>query len=86
VHAHIDERGALVTVRALRWGNPDRQPFDYVPFGCEVRAERSFGALTIPSGLSVGWWFDSPRYAAMTPGSVWLPGGDFVGVRMSSGS
>jgi hypothetical protein len=63
VHAQIDERGALVSVRALRWGNPGRQPFEYVPFGCEVLAERSFGALTIPSRLSVGWWFGTPRYA-----------------------
>ena len=63
VHARIDERGALVSVRALRWGNPGRQPFGYLPFGCEVLAERSFGALTIPSRLSVGWWFATPRYA-----------------------
>jgi hypothetical protein len=63
VHAHINERGALVSVRALRWGKPDRRPFDSIPCGCDVHAERSFGALTIPSHFSVGWWFDTPRYA-----------------------
>jgi hypothetical protein len=27
-----------------------------------VHAERRFGELTIPSRLSVGWWFGTPRY------------------------
>ena len=61
VHARIDERGALKAVHALRWGNPGRQPFDYVPCGCEVHAERRFGDLLIPSSVSVGWWFGTPR-------------------------
>jgi hypothetical protein len=63
VHARIDERGALVSVSTLRWGNPGDQTFDYIPCGCETHAERRFGDLQIPSSLSVGWWFDTPRYA-----------------------
>jgi hypothetical protein len=63
VHARIDERGALMSVSAMRWGNPGGQDFDYVPCGCEVHAERRFGDLVIPSSLTVGWWFDMPRYA-----------------------
>jgi hypothetical protein len=63
VHARIDERGALETVSALRWGNPGRQPFDFVPCGCEVHAERRFGDVLIPSSVSVGWWFGTPGYA-----------------------
>jgi hypothetical protein len=63
VHARIDERGALVTMSALRWGNAGRQTFDYIPCECEVHAERRFGDLLIPNRLTVGWWFDTPRYA-----------------------
>jgi hypothetical protein len=63
VHARIDERGALVTVSALRWGNAGEQTFRYIPCGCEVQADRRFGDLLVPSSLTVGWWFDTPRYA-----------------------
>ena len=48
---------------ALRSGNPGREAFDYIACGSEVRAERRFGARLIPSRTSVGWWFDTPRYA-----------------------
>ena len=61
VRARIDGQGRLKTVRALRWGNPGREAFDYIACGCEVHAERRFGGLVIPSRLSVGWWFDTPR-------------------------
>jgi hypothetical protein len=63
VHARIDAHGALVTVSALRWGSTGDRTFDYIPCGCEVRAERRFGDLLIPSRLRVGWWFGTPRYA-----------------------
>ncbi|MEA2248926.1 MAG: hypothetical protein QOH46_3455 [Solirubrobacteraceae bacterium] len=63
VRAHIDEHGAIRTVSALRWGDAGEQTFDYIPFGGEVHAERRFGDLVIPSSLSVGWWFGTPRYA-----------------------
>jgi hypothetical protein len=63
VHARIDERGALRAVSALRWGNPGRQPFAFVPCGCEVHAECRFGDVLIPSSVSVGWWFGTPGYA-----------------------
>jgi hypothetical protein len=63
VHARIDERGALVSVWALRWGDAGEKTFRYSPCGCQVHAERRFGELTIPSSLTVGWWFDTPRYA-----------------------
>ena len=63
VRARIAASGALQTVSAMRWGNPDGQAFAYVPCGCEVHAERAFGALQVPSRLSVGWWFGTPRHA-----------------------
>jgi hypothetical protein len=63
VRARIDDGGALMTVSALRWGNAGEKSFGYIPCGCEVHAERRFGDLLIPSRVSVGWWFDTPRYA-----------------------
>jgi hypothetical protein len=63
VRLHIDEQGAVRSVSALRWGSLGQKAFDYVPCGCEVRAERRFGDFVVPSSVTVGWWFDTPRYA-----------------------
>lgn len=63
VRLGIDEHGAIRTVSALRWGNAGEKSFQYIPFGGDVHAERRFGDLVLPSILSVGWWFDTPRYA-----------------------
>lgn len=63
VRVHIDEPGAIRTLSALRWGPSGAQNFAYVPFGGEVHGERRFGDLLLPSSLSVGWWFGTPRYA-----------------------
>ncbi len=59
----IDDQGAIRTVSARRWGNAGENTFQYIPFGGDVHAERRFGDLVLPSTLSVGWWFDTPRYA-----------------------
>jgi hypothetical protein len=63
VRVGIDEHGAIRTVAAQRWGNAGEKTFQYIPFGGDVHAERRFGDLVLPSTLSVGWWFDTPRYA-----------------------
>jgi hypothetical protein len=63
VRLRIDEHGATRTVSALRWGNAGEKTFQYIPFGGDVHAERRFGDLVLPSILSVGWWFDTPRFA-----------------------
>jgi hypothetical protein len=63
VRLRIDEHGAIRTVSALRWGNAGEKTFQYIHFGGHVHAERRFGDLLLPSTLSVGWWFDTPRYA-----------------------
>ena len=55
----IGRDGELVSVSAPRWRGADA---GYVACGCEVRAERRFGGLTVPSHLRVGWWFGTPRY------------------------
>ena len=63
IRVRIDEHGAIRTVSALRWGNAGEKTFQYIPFGGDVHAERRFGDLLLPSALSVGWWFETPRYA-----------------------
>jgi uncharacterized protein DUF6920 len=63
VRMRIDEHGAIRTVTAQRWGNAGEKTFRYIPFGGEVHEERRFGDLVLPSTLSVGWWFATPRYA-----------------------
>ena len=63
VRVRIDEHGAIRAVSARRWGNAGEKSFQYIPFGGDVHAERRFGDLVLPYTLSVGWWFDTPRYA-----------------------
>ena len=63
VRVRIDGHGAIRTVSAMRWGNAGEKSFKCIPFGGEIHAERRFGDLVLPSRASVGWWFDSPRYA-----------------------
>jgi hypothetical protein len=63
VLVRIDARGAIRTVSSLRWGNAGEKSFRHIPFGGEIHAERRFGDLVLPSKLSVGWWFETPRYA-----------------------
>jgi hypothetical protein len=63
VRVRIDEHGAIRTVGGLRWGNAGEKTFRYIPFGGEMHAERRFGDLLLPSSATVGWWFETPRYA-----------------------
>jgi hypothetical protein len=62
LHLHIDDRGALRSYQALRWGSVGGKEFDYIPCGSEVAAERRFGDFVVPSNISGGWWFGTPRY------------------------
>jgi hypothetical protein len=59
----IDGDGALHSVVAQRWGDVGQHEFGYIPCGCEVHAERRFGDVVVPSSVTVGWWFGTPRYA-----------------------
>ena len=63
VCVRIDDRGAIRTVSARRWGNAGEKSFQYIPFGGDIHAEARFGDLLLPSRASVGWWFDTPRYS-----------------------
>jgi hypothetical protein len=63
VRVRVDERGAVRSVCASRWGNAGHKTLDYIPCGGEAHAERRFGDFVVPSSITVGWWFDTPRYA-----------------------
>jgi hypothetical protein len=55
--------GALRSVSLMRWGNVGQDHFGYIPFGGTIHAEERFGDLVLPSRVTVGWWFGTPRYA-----------------------
>ena len=59
VHLRIAPDGANRDGRVMRWKDATDR---YVACGGEVGAERSFGDLTIPSRVRVGWWFGTERY------------------------
>jgi hypothetical protein len=59
----IDGAGAVRTVSVMRWGNADQERFGYIPFGGNVHTERRFGDVVLPSRVTIGWWFGTPRYA-----------------------
>ena len=54
----IDADGAVRTTSVLRWHGRD----GYVRCGGDVLAERCFHGVTIPSRISIGWWYGTPRY------------------------
>jgi hypothetical protein len=58
VRLRIGPDGALRTASVLRWRKRD----GYVPCGGIVHAEQRFSDVVIPSRLTVGWWFDTPRW------------------------
>jgi hypothetical protein len=53
--------GAVRTASIQRWGNVGQPEYGYIPCGGTVEEERRFGHLTLPSRVSVGWWFGTPR-------------------------
>jgi hypothetical protein len=62
VTIRIGATGTVRSVSLLRWGNAGQKHFSYIPFGGEIHAERRFGDLILPSEVSVGWWWSTPRY------------------------
>jgi len=60
LHLIIGPDGAVRSSRAQRWRDARR---GYQPFGADVRAERAFGALTVPSRLAAGWGHGAADWA-----------------------
>jgi hypothetical protein len=63
LHLRIDRSGALTSLWLERWGKVGRSGHGYVPFGGDVAAEQRFGDVVIPSRVTIGWWYGTPRYA-----------------------
>jgi hypothetical protein len=58
----VDATGALRSVQIMRWGKVGQDQFGLIPFGADIHSERRFGDLVLPSELTVGWWYGTPRY------------------------
>jgi hypothetical protein len=58
----IDDTGAVLSVTVMRWGNVGQSDYGYIPFGGHVGANRAFEDYVLPSEVSVGWWFGTPRF------------------------
>ena len=59
----INPNGSLRKISTPRWGNQtDDHTYAFIPFGGEIAQEHTFGGYTIPSNISVGWWFSTNRY------------------------
>jgi uncharacterized protein DUF6544 len=71
VHLRIDRRGAVASAWMERWQDGSH---GHVPFGGDVRAERRFGDLVLPSAITVGWGYGTPRYAPFFEAEVTAAG------------
>lgn len=59
----IDSEGKLLKFSLPRWGDRTEQgDWQYIPFGGEVQAEKTFGGYTIPATINAGWWFGTENY------------------------
>jgi hypothetical protein len=60
----VDLEGRLTDVQTQRWADQtDDKTFALIPFGGKTKEERRFGAYTIPTLVSVCWWYGTGRYA-----------------------
>ncbi len=62
VALRISQTGAVRSVSLPRWGNVGQKEFGYIPFGGDIHAERRFADVVLPSQVTVGWWYGTPRY------------------------
>lgn len=62
VHIRIGSDGAMRSSCVMRWDSGEHGLHGYIPCGGDARAERRFGDIVIPSRLTAGWWYGTPRY------------------------
>jgi len=54
--------GRVRSIVMPRWGNfTEAGNFTFIPFGGDLQAEGTFAGYTIPTQLSVGWWYGDAR-------------------------
>ncbi len=58
----IGPDGGVRTASVMRWDDGRHGRHGYIPCGGHVLEDRRFGDLTIPSRVSIGWWFGTPRF------------------------
>lgn len=58
----VGEDGGLKSIQFQRWGDPGGGPFREETFGGDVRRVGSFQGLTIPTEMSLGWFYGKDRY------------------------
>lgn len=64
LHLQIDAGGRLESAWLDRWGDPGQtRDWSFHRFGMETTETRSFGSLTIPAGVRVGWFPGTDRWA-----------------------
>lgn len=62
LHLKLDEHGKPRSLRMKRWGKPDNEPFGEYDFGGEFLEEGTFQGITIPTRVSIGWFYGSERF------------------------
>ncbi len=70
VRLGIDDHGGLRSISTMRWGNVGQAEFGYIPFGGAIHAERRFDGYVVPSRITVGWWYGTPRFAPFFEATV----------------
>lgn len=61
----IDPDGKLLNLSLPRWGDKtENGDWQYLPFGGEMQAEKTFGGYTVPVKMNAGWWFGTDKYSA----------------------
>lgn len=58
----VDDAGSLKRLDMMRYGNVGVPQWQLIPYGFEVKEERTFGGYTIPSTIRGGWWYGTDRY------------------------
>ena len=62
VELRVASDGQPQTVSMQRWANPNGEPYGYYPFGGIIDDEATFGGITIPSAVRVGYWLGTERW------------------------
>jgi hypothetical protein len=64
VEYRLDADGRVISLALERWGDPDNTGrFGLHKFGGTMTQHRTFHGITIPTKGSVGWHFETPRWA-----------------------
>ena len=62
VTLHVNAEGQARKVTMMRWGNPNRGTFAEHPFAALLGEPATFGGITIPTRVTAGWFYGTPRW------------------------